>query len=112
MGGGSMVVEQLRHGPVTGMFRDDIVRIGQALTGAVYPTEKWRLIAHATRATPKNDPPYGTDWRTIDQLWALPSGCYRDFNDVLAGLARTARGHPARPGAHRRPTRSHPPQGR
>jgi hypothetical protein len=102
-----MVVEQLRRKPVTGMYRDDIVRISHALTGMAYPTEKWRLIAHATRATPKDDPPYCTDRRTIDQLWALPSGYYRDVTDVLAGLARTARGHPPRPGSHRHASRSH-----
>jgi hypothetical protein len=101
------VVEQLRHKPVTGMYRDDIARLGQALAGMVYPTQKWQLIAHATPATLDEDPQRPRDWRTIDQLWALPSGCYRDFTEVLAGLARTARGHPSRPGPHRRPGRSH-----
>jgi hypothetical protein len=98
----------MKYQPVTGMYRDDIARIGQALAGAVYPTQKWQLIAHATRATPKDDAP-AYHWRTIDQLWALPSGSYRDVTDVLAGLARTARGHPPRPRAHHA-TRSHPPR--
>lgn len=107
--GGLIVIEQVLHTPVVaGMYRDDIARIAHALTGVEYPSQKWQLIAHATSATPTYRPPYRSDWRTISQLWALPPGCYRDFTDVVAGLARTARGHPSRHGAHLH--RRHPPQ--
>jgi hypothetical protein len=48
------VVEQPRHRPVTGKYRDDIARLDQVLAGMVYPTQKWQLIAHATHPTPKD----------------------------------------------------------
>jgi hypothetical protein len=90
------MVEQSRRKPAAGVYRGDLVRIGQALEGVAYPAQKWQLIAHATRATPDNDRQHHTDRRTVHQLWALPSGRYGDFTDVRTGLAWTSRGHPAR----------------
>jgi len=102
------MVEQARHQPVAGVYRDDIARFDQALVGLRYPAQKWQLIAYAGHG------PAGgarTDVRTIDQLWALPAGLYADFAQVLTGAARTARGHPDRAGAQPCPTTAHPPRG-
>jgi hypothetical protein len=76
-----------------GVSRDDIARFNQALHGLRYPVEKWQLIAHAVQST---DGPEAVELRTIEQLWALPAGRYRNFDQVLDGAARTARGHPRR----------------
>jgi Protein of unknown function (DUF2795) len=87
------MVEQSRHKPVAGVYRDDIARFDQALAGLRYPARKWQLIAHAGRSSAGGA---RTDARTIHQLWALPPGLYAGFAQVLAGAARTARGHPNR----------------
>jgi len=76
-----------------GVSRADIAHFDRALRGLRYPVEKWQLIAHAVQVT---DGPEAADGRTIEQLWALPAGRYRNFDQVLAGAARTARGHPRR----------------
>lgn len=84
------MIDTGRHRPVAGVYLDDIARFDQALAGVNYPAEKWQLIAHAGQHPGRADP------RTISQLWALPPGCYGDFAQVLAGAARTSRGHPHR----------------
>jgi hypothetical protein len=76
-----------------GVSREDIANFDQALRGLRYPVEKWQLIAHAVQAAAG---PEAADLRTIEQLWALPAGRYRNFDQVLDGAARTARGHPRR----------------
>jgi len=78
-----------------GVSREDIARFDRALSGLRYPVEKWQLIAHAEQTA---HGPEAADLRTIEQLWALPAGRYRNFDQVLAGAARTARGHPRRAG--------------
>lgn len=85
--------EHADHRHVAGFHHDDIARFDQALTGLRYPALKWQLIAHAGRGSAGDAP---TDARTIHQLWTLPTGLYSGFAQVLAGAARTARGHPAR----------------
>ena len=60
--------------PVAGIHRDDIARLNLALAGVSYPAQKWQLIAHAEREPVGRGRP---DRRTIDQLWALPTGRYR-----------------------------------
>jgi hypothetical protein len=87
------MVEQAEHGPVAGFHHDDIARFDQALTGLMYPALKWQLIAHADRGSAGGA---RTDARTIHQLWTLPAGLYTGLAQVLAGAARTARGHPSR----------------
>jgi hypothetical protein len=99
------MVEQSRHKPVAGVYRDDIARFDQALAGLRYPAQKWQLIAHAGQRPAESA---RTDARTIHQLWALPPGLYADFAQVLAGAARTARGHPDRAGAQPCPDRLTP----
>jgi hypothetical protein len=94
------VVEKSPYKPVAGIHLDDIARFDQALIGLSYPAEKWQLIAHAGQGPVDRD---RTDPRTICQLWALPPGRYVSLAHVLAGAARTARGHPARTGAEPRP---------
>lgn len=79
---------------VVGVHPDDIARLRDTLVGLTYPAEKWQVIAHAmtepaacrTAAKP----------RTLQQLWALPPGRYVSFPQILAAVARTARGHPRR----------------
>ena len=78
---------------LAGVSQDDIAQLEEALTGLRYPVEKWQLIAHAVRTLAGRT---GPEMRTIQQLWALPAGRYRSFPQVLAGAARTARGHPRR----------------
>jgi Protein of unknown function (DUF2795) len=97
------VVEESRQPRfVAGVSHEDMIRLGRVLAGACYPAEKWQLIDHAVAAVSASE---DTDRRLIHQLWALPPGRYHDFTDVLAGAARTARGHPrrgaARPGSDR-----------
>jgi hypothetical protein len=87
------MVEQAGDRHVAGFHQDDIARFDQALTGLRYPALKWQLIAHADRGSAGGAP---TDARTIHQLWTLPTGLYSGFAQVLAGAARTARGHPSR----------------
>lgn len=70
------------HGPVAGIYRDDIARPDQALTGVSYPAEKWQLIAHAERDPVGLGRP---DPRTIRQLWALPAGRYPGLVDTCGG---------------------------
>lgn len=93
------MTEQHPHPRVTGVYRDDITRIARALATVDYPAPKWQLIAHATS---HENPSPDTNQRTIDQLWALPNRDYTDLNDVITGLARTARGHPPRRTPNRR----------
>jgi Protein of unknown function (DUF2795) len=89
------VIEKSRwYRVAAGVYSEDITRFDQALRGLRYPAEKWQLIAHAVQARADQDP---ADLRTIEQLWALPAGRYANFSQVLAGAARTARGHPRRP---------------
>jgi hypothetical protein len=100
------VIEQLPpHKPVAGVYRDDIARLDQALTGLSYPAQKWQLIAHVAQ---RSSDPTAADLRTIQQLWALPAGRYANLAQVLAGAARTARGHPRRSGVPSSPVRRVP----
>jgi len=88
------VIEKSRWYKVAaGVYSEDIARFDRALRGLHYPAEKWQLIAHAVQST---DGPEAVDLRTIEQFWALPTGRYRNFDQVLDGAARTARGHPRR----------------
>jgi hypothetical protein len=59
--------------------RSDVERLSQILTGTRYPAAKWQLIMQAEE--------YGADVATRAQLWALPSGTYRDLRAVLVALA-------------------------
>ena len=65
-----------------GICREDITRLGGVLAGVGWPAQKWQLIAHAER-----DPvgPTRPDQRTLQQLWALPTGCYADLARELLG---------------------------
>jgi hypothetical protein len=95
------VIEKSRWYKVAaGVYSEDIARFDRALRGLHYPAEKWQLIAHAAQAHADQDP---ADLRTIQQLWALPAGRYSNFSQVLGGAARTARGHPRRPGTDTTP---------
>jgi hypothetical protein len=78
---------------VAGLFREDVKRISEVLAGAHWPSQKWQLLAYI-----EQDPVLcaRTDPRTVQQLWALPVGEYRNLEQVLVGAARTARGHPLR----------------
>jgi hypothetical protein len=96
------MVAQARHRPVAGVYQDDIARFDQALAGLRYPAQKWQLIAHARQGSAAGA---RADARTIHQLWTLPTGLYAGFAQVLAGAARTARGHPARVDAQSCPDR-------
>ncbi|WP_158228011.1 DUF2795 domain-containing protein [Pseudonocardia sp. MH-G8] len=60
-------------------YRSDVERLSQILTGTPYPAAKWQLIMQAEE--------YGADIATRAQLWALPSGTYRDLRSVLVALA-------------------------
>jgi hypothetical protein len=86
--------------PVAGLFHEDVMRITQVLARARWPSQKWQLLAHVVQ-----DPALcaRTDPRTIQQLWALPAGQYSGLGQVLAGAARTTRGHPDRAGAQSHP---------
>jgi len=100
------VVEQLpQHTPVAGVYRDDITRLNQALTGLSYPAQKWQLIAHVAQ---RPSDPTQADLRTIQLLWALPADRYTNLAQVLAGAARTARGHPRRGGVPSSPAQHAP----
>ncbi|HEY2206652.1 MAG TPA: hypothetical protein VGH99_19480 [Pseudonocardia sp.] len=79
---------------VAGVHRDDVQQLQQALAGLTYPAEKWQVLAHVLGA--ERAEAGAVDLRLIDQLWALPAGRYPGFEHVLAGAARTARGHPRR----------------
>jgi Protein of unknown function (DUF2795) len=95
------VIEKSRWNKVAaGVYSEDIARFDRALRGLRYPAEKWQLIAHAVQAHADQDPAV---LRTIQQLWALPAGRYANFSQVLAGAARTVRGHPRRPEADTNP---------
>lgn len=87
------VVPSVVYRPVPGIYREDVTRLHGVLAGVSWPAQKWQLIAHAER-----DPvgPGRPDQRTVEQLWALPTGRYIDPTQVLAAAARTARGHPHR----------------
>lgn len=87
------MVGKALHGPVAGIYRDDIARFDRALDGVSYPALKWQLIAYAELDRGGKG---GADPRTIGQLWALPTARYADFDQVLGGAARTSRGHPDR----------------
>ncbi|HEY4024552.1 MAG TPA: hypothetical protein VGM75_38105 [Pseudonocardiaceae bacterium] len=95
--------------PVAGVYREDVERLDQALAGASYPAEKWQLISHVVQGGSMGGAP--TDRRTIEQMWALPTGHYANFHQVLAGVARTARGHPRRAVVPPRRARTHPVSG-
>lgn len=58
-----------------------------------YPAQKWQLIACAVGKPGGHGHP---EPRTIQQLWALPSGGYPGLGQVLSAAAQTARGHPHR----------------
>jgi hypothetical protein len=77
----------------SGICRDDVARLDRALLGMSYPVEKWQLIDHAERDPVGRG---GVNQRAIGLLWALPTGRYVTFAQVLTSAARTARGHPRR----------------
>jgi hypothetical protein len=86
------VVENASHAS-SGICRDDVARLDRALLGMNYPVDKWQLIDHAQRDAVGQGQP---NQRAIGLLWALPSGRYATFAQVLTSAARTARGHPRR----------------
>ncbi|MHA6629605.1 DUF2795 domain-containing protein [Pseudonocardia sichuanensis] len=66
--------------------RSDVERLSQVLTGTRYPAAKWQLIMQAEE--------YGADVATRAQLWALPSGTYRDLRAVLVAMAAFGEAQP------------------
>jgi hypothetical protein len=87
--------------------RSDVERLSQILTGTPYPAAKWQLIMQAEE--------YGADVATRAQLWALPSGTYRDLPAVLAALAAFGDAQPdyaSEPARTRAPRPSLPVPGR
>jgi Protein of unknown function (DUF2795) len=62
--------------------RADTERVTQVLAGLVFPAAKWQLIMKAEE--------YGADGATRAELWALPTGSYRDLPAVLGALAAVA----------------------
>jgi hypothetical protein len=79
---------------VVGVHPHDIAWLRETLAGLTYPAEKWQVIAHAM--TEPAACRIAVKPRTLQQLWALPPGRYASFPHILAGVARTARGHPRR----------------
>ena len=71
----------------------DAERVSQTLAGIAFPAAKWQLIMRVEE--------HGADATTRADLWALPTGSYRDLAAVLAALAAaraSARPDPATPG--------------
>jgi Protein of unknown function (DUF2795) len=58
--------------------RADAERVSQVLAGLAYPAAKWQILMYAEN--------YGADAYTRAELWALPTGEYRDLGAVLTAL--------------------------